>query len=192
MDTIKAIHSLAVDENNLYVGTGPDLSQLNTPEGIGAYIGQVMSSDTPSSWEIFRSTDLGDTWTELTPKSTSFTMKISPGAKVLAAGETLLALGVTTFRSTDGGKTWTDFGFETADMNAALNSVTLSVFPTLTVDENTFLKVGIQDGLIRSTDGGQSWHPFTKGMVGTKVFDLVAFKNATLCKYRLRDRHIRG
>ena len=178
VDTTKAIHSLAVDENNLYVGTGPDLSQLNTPEGIGAYIGQVMSSDTPSSWEIFRSTDLGDTWTELTPKSTSFTMKISPGAKVLAAGETLLALGVTTFRSTDGGKTWTDFGFETADMNAALNSVTLSVFPTLTVDENTFLKVGIQDGLIRSTDGGQSWHPFTKGMVGTKVFDLVAFKNA--------------
>ena len=178
VDTTKAIHSLAVYENNLYVGTGPDLSQLNTPEGVGAYIGQVMSSDTPSSWEIFHSTDLGNTWTELTPKSTSFTMKMSPGAKVLAAGETLLVLGITTFRSTDGGKTWTDFGFDTSDVNAALNSVTLSMFPTLTVDKNTFFKVGIRDGLIRSTDGGESWHPFTKGMVGTKVFDLVAFKNA--------------
>ena len=178
VDTSKAIHSLAVSGNNLYVGTGPDLSQLNTPEGVGAYIGQVMSSDTRSSWEIFRSTDLGDTWTELTPKSTSFTMKISPGAKVLVSGETLLVLGVTTFRSTDGGKTWTDFGFDTSDMNTALNSVTLSMFPAATVGKNTFLKVGIHDGLIRSTDGGQSWHPFTKGMVGTRVFDVVAFKNA--------------
>ena len=178
VDTTKAIQSLAVYENNLYVGTGPDLSQLNTPEGVGAYIGQVLSSDNPSSWEIFHSADLGDTWTELTPKSTSFTMKISPGVKVLAAGETLLALGVTTFRSTDGGKTWTDFGFDTSDSNASMNSVTLSMFPTLTVDENTFLKVGMRDGLIRSTDGGQSWHPFTKGMVGTNVYDLVAFKNA--------------
>ena len=178
VDTTKAIHSLAVYENNLYVGTGPDLSQLNTPEGIGAYIGQVMSSDNPSSWEIFHSADLGDTWTELTPKSTSFTMKISPGVKVLAAEETLLALGVTTFRSTDGGKTWTDFGFDSSDLNASMNSVTLSMFPTLTVDENTFLKVGIRDGLIRSTDGGLSWHPFTKGIIGTNVFDLVAFKNA--------------
>ena len=178
VNTTKAIHSLAVSENDLYVGTGPDLSQLNTPEGIGAYIGQVMSSDNPSSWEIFHSSDLGDTWTELTPKSTSFTMKISPGVKVLAAGETLLALGVTTFRSTDGGKTWTDFGFDKSDMNAMMNSVTLGMFPTLTVDKNTFLKVGMGDGLIRSTDGGLSWHPFTKGMVGTKVFDLVTFKNA--------------
>ena len=178
VDTTKAIHSVAVYENNLYVGTGPDLSELNTPEGVGAYIGQVMSSDNPSSWEIFRSTDLGDTWTELTPKITSFTMKISPGAKVLVSGETLLVLGVTTFRSTDGGKTWTDFGFDTSDMNTALNSVTLSMFPAATVGKNTFLKVGIRDGLIRSTDGGQSWHPFTKGMVGTRVFNLVAFKNA--------------
>ena len=37
VDTTKAIHSLAVSENNLYVGTGPDLSQLVTPEGTGAY-----------------------------------------------------------------------------------------------------------------------------------------------------------
>ena len=177
VDTTKAIHSLAVSGDTLYVGTGPDLSQLNTPEGVGAYIGQVMSSDNRSSWEIFRSTDLGDTWTELTPKSTSFTMKISPGAKVLAAGETLLVLGITTFRSTDAGKTWTDFGFDTSDLNASMNSVTLSMFPTLAVDKNTFFKVGIRDGLIRSTDGGQSWHAFTKGMVGTRVFDLVTFKN---------------
>ena len=178
VDTTKAIHSLAVSGNSLYVGTGPDLSQLKTPEGMGAYIGQVMSSDNSSSWEIFHSTDLGDTWTELTPTSTSFTMKISPGVQVLVSGETLLALGITTFRSTDGGKTWTDSGFDKSDMNAMMNSVTLSMFPAATVGKNTFLKVGIRDGLIRSTDGGQSWHPFTKGIVSTRAYNLVAFKNA--------------
>lgn len=176
--TTKAIHSLAVFGKSLYVGTGPDPFQLKTPEGMGAYLGQVLSSDNRSSWEIFYSTDLGDTWTDITPTSTSFTMKISPGVKVLAAGETLLALGLTTFRSIDGGKTWTDFGFDRSDMNVLLNSVTLSVFPAATVDKNTFLKVGIRDGLIRSTDGGQSWHPFMKGMVGTRGSDLLAFKNA--------------
>ena len=178
LDTTKAIHSLAVSGNGLYVGTGPDLSQLKTPEGIGAYMGQVMSSDNSSSWEIFYSTDLGDTWTELTPTSTSFMMKMSPGVQVLVSGETLLALGITAFRSTDGGKTWTDFGFDKSNMNASINAVTLSMFPAATVGKNTFLKVGIRDGLIRSTDGGKSWHPFTKGIVSTRVFDLVAFKNA--------------
>ena len=33
-----------------------------------AYIGQLMSSDTPNAWEIFlSSSDLGDTWTEINP-----------------------------------------------------------------------------------------------------------------------------
>lgn len=96
----------------------------------------------------------------------------------MAAGETLLALGTTTFRSTDRGKTWTGFGFDPSDRNALLNSVTLSVFPAAAVDQNTFLKVGIRDGLIRSTDGGKSWHSFTKGIVGSRISNLIAFKNA--------------
>ena len=176
IDTTKAIHSLAVSENNLYVGTGPDFAQLQTPEGIGAYMGQIMSSDTSSSWEIFHSTDLGDTWTEITPTSDSFMMKISPGVKVIAAGKTILALGITAFRSTDGGKTWTDFGFDRSDLNSAMNSFTLSLFPAVGVDENTFFKVGPL-GLIRSTDAGESRHPFMTGIVGTRIQDLVAFKN---------------
>ena len=178
VDTTKAIHSLAVSGNSLYVGTGPDPSQLKTPVGMGAYLGEVMRSDKTGGWEVFHSTDLGDTWTEITPTCTSFIAKTSPGVKVMAAGETLLVLGITTFRSTDGGKTWTDFGFDTSDKNALLNSVTLSIFPAAAVDQNTFLKVGIRDGLVRSTDGGKSWHSFTKGIVGTRISNLIAFKNA--------------
>lgn len=179
VDTTKTIHSLAASENNLYVGTGPDLSQLETPEGRGAFIGQTLSSDNPSSWEIFHSSDLGDSWTEITPTINSFTMKISPGVKVLAAGKTILALGITKFRSTDGGKTWTDFGFDfdTSDLNSIMNSVTLSAFPAVSVDENTFFKVGAL-GLSRSTDGGASWHSFMTGIVGTSIYNLVTLKKA--------------
>ncbi|MXZ00575.1 hypothetical protein F4Y93_07990 [Candidatus Poribacteria bacterium] len=96
----------------------------------------------------------------------------------MAVVESLLVLGITSFRSTDGGKTWTDFGFDTTDRNTLLNSATLSIFPAAAVDQNTFLKVGLRDGLICSIDGGQSWHSFTKGIVGTRIPNLIAFKNA--------------
>ena len=109
-------------------------------------------------------------------------MKISQGVKVLAAGETLLALGLmTNFRSTDAGKTWTNLGFsfdtETFDMKAMMNSMMVSLAPAVTIDESTFIKAGILE-LTRSTDGGKSWHPFMKGIVGTMIFNLVADKNA--------------
>ena len=182
VDTTKAIQSLAVSERNLYVGTGPDFSELRTPEGRTTYMGQVMSDDNSSTWEIFHSADLGNSWTEITPTSESPFMKISSGIKVLTADETLLALGfMVNFRSTDAGKTWTELGFDfdtdTFDMNSFMDSFMLSMFPAVTVDENTFIKAGIL-GLTRSTDGGKSWLPFMKGIVGTHIFNLVGFKNA--------------
>ena len=182
IETTKAIHSLAVSKNHLYVGTGPDLMQLKTPEGRVAYAGQLMETDNSSAWEIFHSTDFGDSWTEITPTSDSPLMKISPGIKVMTAGETLLALGLmTNFRSTDAGKTWTNLGLsfdtETFDMKAMMNSMMISVSPAVTVDESTFIKAGPLE-LTRSTDGGESWHPFTKGIVGTIIFNLAADKNA--------------
>ena len=183
MDTTKAIHSLAVSERNLYVGTGPDFGPLNFPKERDSYIGQSKTDQISKAWEIFCSSDLGDSWTEITPTGGSPLTKLSPGIKVLAAGETLLALGMMThFRSTDGGKTWTDLGIDfdlsTFDMNAFMNSVTLGISPAVTVDESTFFKAGII-GVTRSTDGGESWHPFMKGIVGSNIFsNLVAFKNA--------------
>ena len=183
VDTTKAIHSLAVAENSVYVGTGPNFSELETPEGAKTYAAQLMSSDSSGSWEIFHSTDLGNSWTDITPTSNSFLMKASPGVKVVAAEKTVLALGMMiNFRSTDNGKTWTEFGFDfkTADMNSLTNamwsSTTLSMFPAIAVNENTILKAGVL-GLTRSTDGGESWHPFMNGIVNTQIFNLVGFKN---------------
>ena len=176
VDTTKAIHSLAISGNNLYVSTGPNFSESETAEGNAAYVAQIMSSD--KSWEIFHSTDLGDTWNEITPTSDSFMIKASPGVKVLAAGKVVIALGIIRFSSTDGGKTWTEFGFnaDTFDLNTMMNSMMLSIFPAVAVNENTFFKAG-PFGLTRSTDSGESWHPFMNGIVATNIFNLVAFKN---------------
>ena len=183
VDTTKAIHSLAVAENSVYVGTGRDFSEADTPEGAKTYAAQLMSSDSASSWELFHSTDLGDSWTDITPTSNSFFMNVSPGVKVVASGNTVLALGMMlNFRSTDGGKTWIEFGFDfkTGDLNSLTNtmlsSMTLSMFPAIAVNENTIVKSGAL-GLTRSTDGGESWHPFMNGIVSTQIFNLVGFKN---------------
>ena len=95
-------------------------------------------------------------------------MKASSSAKVLSTGNAVLVLGMINFRSTDGGKTWTEFGFNP-------NAMTLDIFPAVAVDENTIFK-STPSGLTRSTDGGESWHPFTDGIVSTNIFNLVGFK----------------
>ena len=82
-----------------------------------------------------------------------------------------------TFRSMDGGNTWTELGTDTLDLNSMMNSMMASVFPAVVSDENTLFKAGYF-GPTRSTDGGESWHPFMKGMVGTRIDNLIAFKNA--------------
>ena len=53
IETTNAIHSLAVSKSNLYVGTGPDLTRLTTPESRKAYTAQIMGAANSSTWEIF-------------------------------------------------------------------------------------------------------------------------------------------
>ena len=173
LDTTKAIRSLSVSGNNLYVGTGLDLSQLSTEEGQTAYFEKLMekltSNTNAKQWEIFHSTDVGDSWTDITPTSTSHMMLASSSIKVLATGNAVLALGMVSFRSIDAGKTWTEFAF-----NA--NMGTPTIIPSVAVDENTILGDSTS-GLTRSTDGGESWHPFTDGIVSANIFNLVGFKD---------------
>ena len=156
------VYSLAVSQKSLYVGMGPDMLTLQDMK-------QKVDDNESNAAQIFRSRDFGVSWTEITPKSTSPWTRDPSGVKLLVAGETLLALGITQFRSTDGGETWTDLG-----INARTSIV--NSFPAAAVDKMTFYKAGIR-GVHRTTDGGASWHLFMDGMIGTRAISLVSLNN---------------
>ena len=171
VETTKSVQSLAVSGNNLYIGTGLDLYEFNEeidPVAIGQMLGQMFINN-KGAYEIFHSTDLGDSWTEITPTNRSVSRIISLSIRVVAVGDTLLVLGMGGFRSTDRGQTWTELAFNE-------NTMTLGIFPAAAINENTFFRVGPL-GAIRSIDGGASWHRFMANMVGTRILDLVGFKN---------------
>lgn len=165
--TSEAVYSLTVYKKRLYVATGPDLFGLESSEGR-----RMMERERKTILgRIFLSSDFGELWAEITPKDIYSVMSPLPsGIKVLAAGETLLALGANGFRSTDGGETWTNLGRDP-------KLYMLSNYPSVAVDERTFYKTGVF-GVHRTTDGGNTWHPFMEGMMGTMVGDLIVFNDA--------------
>ena len=167
VETSRAIHSLTVSKNNLYIGTGPKLLGF-TPIAVEQKVPRAKSHEL----KIFHSADLGASWAEITPsyKPDKINRVIPSGINVWAAGETLFASSAGyQYRSTDNGQTWT---------GQAGDSDTLMInrLPVVMVNKNTFYKAG-PFGIFRTTDGGKSWGLLTDGMVGTRLQDLVAFNN---------------
>ena len=168
-DVPGSIYSLAVAEDNLYVGTGPDFLALQQVGSKPTEVMQTMYNSNSSLSRVFHSTDLGTSWTEITPTDESRPIMARSGISLMVAGKTILAQAVTRFRSRDSGKTWIDLGFD-------MDSFMLNAFPSVAVDENTFYRAS-PSGIHRTTDAGESWHLFTDGMVGTRILDLVVINN---------------
>jgi RNA polymerase sigma factor (sigma-70 family) len=169
VDVSGSIYNLVVSGNDLYVSTGPDfltLPQIGSKQG---KVAQAMYDNNSSLSKVFHSADLGASWTEITPTDGSRPIKAMTGINLLVVGKTILAQAVTDFLSRDGGQTWVDLGF---DMNSSI----LGVFPSVAVNENTFYKAGLS-GAYRTTDGGESWHLFMEGIVGTEIQTLVSVNN---------------
>ena len=164
-----SIYSLAVSEDSLYVGTGPDFRTLQQIESKAGKIVPETSDNNSSANRVFHSADFGVSWTEITPMGGSH--PIAPfGMSLSVVGKTILAQTVAQqFRSKDGGQTWVDLGLEA-------NSSILSTFLSIAVNERTFYKAGMS-GIYRTTDGGESWHLFMDGMVGAGIRDLAAVNN---------------
>ena len=118
---------------------------------------------------IFHSADLGDSWTEITPTDESQVMNLDSAIQILAVGKTLFVLGITEFRSIDGGKTWTS-------LRSNISSFMTPRFPAVAIDENIFYKADVY-GISRTTDAGESWHPFVNGMTGPSMHDLTALNH---------------
>ena len=169
-----AIHSLVAFKNNLYVGMGPDLSMWAKSKSDSGIIVDVNSV----RGKIFHSADLGESWTEITPKDEPLFFTVLTGIKLLVTGETLLARGIERFRSTDAGQTWSKLG-------AASNLSSIGDQRSVAVNESTFYTVGVL-GIYRTTDAGDSWHLFMDGIIGTSIRSLVAFNNR-LCAYTGRE-----
>ena len=159
-----AIHFLKVFENNLYVGVGPANAVWHSTK----MKARVNTNPNARHSSIFHSDDLGESWTEITPKGRSLFFTGS-GMEFWVAGETLIAQGAEQFRSTDAGKTWTKLGVNTRALTG-LNSRHIGV------NGRIFYVVGT-NGIYRTTDAGESWHPFMDGIIGTSIGSLVTFNN---------------
>ena len=165
VDVHGSIYSLAVSEDDLYVGTGPDFFTLQQVGSEPTETAQLMYDNSLHLSRVFHSADLGASWAEITP-----TGIIAPsGISLSVVDKTILAQAFTQFQSSDGGKTWVDLGTE-------IDSLRQNVFPSVAVNENTFYKTS-STGIYRTTDTGESWHLFMDGMVGTGILDLVAVNN---------------
>ena len=171
VETSRAIYALAVSENNLYIGTGPELLGF-TPITVEKEVPRNESH----ALKIFHSANLGTSWTEITPTEITSSYKsyydliIPSGMKILAVGEVLLASTATQrYSSTDNGRTWTEL---TGDPNLFM----INSLPAVAVNETTFYKVS-PFGIRRTTDGGKSWPLLIDGMAGTRLKDLVTFND---------------
>ena len=159
----ETIHALEVFENDLYVKTGPDLFARTET------VKDVMPDNSTGSCSIFHSADLGTSWTDITPEEEAAFVRTPTGIKLLSVGETSLTQHIDRLYSADAEDT-------PINLTSAMDLFLLSRRPFVAVDENTYYRAGIY-GASRTTDGGNSWHPSVKGMVGSATLDLVVFND---------------
>ena len=173
------IRSIVNIQDTLFVGTGNGLYRLSAdswqrvefPVSVGRirsaaategklYVVAEMADTDPRkvsrglqrAWSIFRSTDLGSSWDDITPTNAWAVKGWPPFVKLIAAGDTLLAMERGMVRSTDGGNTWLppQLPGTSPSMNADVNIA-------IAVNKNVFYASSGEDGLHRSVDSGKSW-----------------------------------
>ena len=160
-EPIDWIPSVATTEGRLYVVAAVNLDVVH-PEKV--------SRGLERGWWIFRSSDLGNSWKDITPTNAWTIKGFIPEAKLIAAGETLLLMERGMVRSTDGGITWLP------PQLAGTTPFMDSINPAVVVNTDT-IYIGSNDGLHRSTDGGKSWDIVNITPDETGINNLTAFKD---------------
>ena len=147
----QSIGSLTVADNRIYLS--------------------VKKPENQESGSLFVSDDFGESWINITPSDRD--LVLSPltlgSVRLVAVGKTVLALGVGVLRSTNAGNTWEYIGFDK-------HTLTLDTDPVVALDENTVF-IGGMNGVERSIDGGNTWHPFMTGITELRVLDLAQVNN---------------
>ncbi len=167
VDDVVRVGSLAIYEDQIYVMASVNILRFY---GASEDIWKRLWKSEIRSWWIFRSFDGGDSWKDITPMDTWGLMSMGPSLTLLAAEETLLAIGNDdgmVARSVDCGDTWTSME------SSGISPMQFSVRCAVALDGNTFYTGG-SSGIHRSTDAGKTWHRFHTGL-GSRVDNLVSF-----------------
>ncbi len=155
----KAVVSFTGTEDNLYALTTWDWENIG-PQN--------------QTWWLFRSTDKGQSWTDITPTNASPIMGNEPSedlpeATLVAVKNKVLLIGwsgAAVVRSVDNGDTWT------VEKTSNIPLMPYSVDSAVAVDENTFYLQG-HSGMYRSIDGGISWTRFSPKLKGS-IIDVIS------------------
>ncbi len=140
--SVEEIQSVAATEDKFYVLAGFSWDVLDP---------RKVSRGLQRSWGIFRSSDLGNSWKNITPTNAWAVKDFIAGAKLIAADDTLLVMEKGMVRSTDGGNTW--MPPQLAGTSPQMDSKN----PAVVINTDT-IYVGSDDGLHRSTNSGKSWN----------------------------------
>ena len=147
--TSHGIFSLAVAEERLYVGT--------TPNRLGV-----------SGFQVLYSTDLGDSWADITPNPYEHSVEYMDTVRVVPVGKKLMLMGYREILlSYEAGEAWMNLG---NDPHAS------GEFPAIALDENNFYRTNLNK-ITRSTDGGFTWYPFMTGIANSDIQNLGTIKN---------------
>ena len=176
------IHALAAAKHRLYVAAAEESTNQ-----IGTQIKSTTTSD--YWWALYRSTDQGESWYPIDPRerqgletgqrrngqsSIGYPLPAAdniPRVKIFATDARVMVTDADGkfFYSTNTGETWTPLKKDSLASGIALA-------PSLLIaDTNIFYKGGLF-GILRTTDGGESWHNFNTGFVNTPVTNLIAVK----------------
>ena len=159
------ISAFAGTENTLYAMAALDWDKVDGPAL------RQMSRGQKRSWWIFRSTDKGESWTDITPTNAWPIMGHDPDIVLAAVGQTILVIGSNdgaVVRSVDNGNTWA------REENTGISITGYTVSGIEALNEHTFYTSGTS-GIHRSIDGGKSWERFNPG-TRSYVKDLIAFR----------------
>ncbi|MDE0314355.1 MAG: sigma-70 family RNA polymerase sigma factor [Candidatus Poribacteria bacterium] len=136
---------------------------------VAARLDSKVSQKLKRTWGIFRSTDLGDSWQDITPTNAWHINVDFLSIKLIAIGDTLLAMGQGMVRSIDGGDTW-------LSPQAHNTSPTMGGGSPVAIVKKDTIYISSENGLHYSTDLGESWHKMNIKQEEENIYDLIAFK----------------